>query len=70
MTMKNIIKKKIFIVKDICPFDLLRWEKDTFYNLLDQEYNKRFNTNIEILEADLYFVKDGIKVKITNYTNL
>lgn len=59
--------KKVFVIKGIDPFDLLRWEKDAFYDLLDQEYRRQFGKNIEIIEADLFFIKDGIKVKIITY---
>lgn len=59
--------KKTFIVNSICPFDLLRRSKDAFYELLDQEYYDKFDKQIEILEADLSFVKDGIKVKIITF---
>ena len=59
--------KKNFKIKNIVPFNLLRWEIDTFYSYLDQEYFSQFNICIEILEADLNFIKDGIEVKIITY---
>lgn len=50
-------------------FDLLRLSKDEFYNLLDQEYKKQFGKNIEILEADIGLIKNGVIVKITTFSN-
>ena len=55
---------RVFNVTDIAPFDLMRWGKDATYDVFSEEYNKRFNTNIEILEAQLSFIKNGIKVSI------
>jgi hypothetical protein len=56
--------EKRFIVQNIAPFDLMRWNKDEFYNFLDGECEKRFGVEVEVLEADLQFVKNGISVKI------
>ena len=53
-----------FVVNSIVPFDLLRWSKDEFYNFLDAQYVIKFGEDIEILEADLSFVDDGIQVRI------
>jgi len=60
---------KTFIVTSLSPFDLLRWDKDSFYDILDQEYFEKFRIKIEILEANLSFVKNGIKVKIITFKN-
>jgi len=59
--------KKVFKITNICPFDLLRWEKYSFYNYLDQVYLEKFGKEIEILEADLSFILDGVKCKIITY---
>jgi len=59
--------KKIFKIKNVCPFDLLRWERDEFYKRLDQEYQAQFSLDIEILEAELFFIKDGIKIQIITF---
>lgn len=48
--------KTNFTITSIAPFDLLRWNKDTFYEVLEGEYFKQFGKWIEILEADLRFV--------------
>ena len=56
--------KKVFVIKNVVPFDLLRFSKKEFYQILECEYFKQFDKWIEILEADLSFIKDGIKVKI------
>ncbi len=55
---------KVFNVTDIAPFDLMRWGRDATYDVFSEEYNKRFDENIEILEAELSFIKNGIKVLI------
>ena len=59
--------KKIFKIKNLVAFDLLRVTKDQFYDLLDQEYKKQFNKDIEIIEADINLIKDGVQVKITTF---
>lgn len=59
--------KTNFTITSIAPFDLLRWNKDTFYEVLEGEYFKQFGKWIEILEADLRFVNWGVKVKILTY---
>lgn len=56
--------KKIFKVNSLSPFDLMRWSKDMFYEVASQEYNKKFNVNIEILEANTKFIKDGLEIEI------
>ena len=61
--------KKTFKVTGLVGFDLLRLSKDEFYNLLDQEYKKQFGKNIEILEADIGLIKNGVIVKITTFLN-
>ncbi len=59
--------KKTFTVTGIVPFDLFRWGRDGFYSFLDNEYLKQFGAEIEILEAKLEFIKDGIKAQIITY---
>lgn len=59
--------KKIFTVNGIAPFDLFRLGKDGFYKYLDNFYERKFGKEIEILEAELTFIKDGIKIKIITY---
>lgn len=59
--------KKVFKITGLVGFDLLRCSKDEFYLFLDQEYYKQFNKNIEILEADILLIKDGIKVNIITF---
>lgn len=56
--------KKIFKINSLSPFDLMRWSKDVFYDVISEEYNKKFNINIEILEANTKFIKDGLKIEI------
>jgi hypothetical protein len=55
---------RTFNITSICPFDLLRWSKDEFYDVLDQEYNQQFHSNSTILEATLTFIEGGIAVSI------
>ena len=59
--------KKIFKIKNLVAFDLLKVSKDEFYNLLDQEYKKQFNKNIEILEAEIELIKNGVQVRIITF---
>ena len=59
--------KKIFKVTGLNGFDLLRFSKDEFYLYLDQEYYKQFNQNIEILEANILLIRDGIKIEIITF---
>lgn len=59
--------KKVFNIKNIVPFDLLRWDRDAFYSLLDNRYKEIYGVDIEILEADLSFISGGVKVKILTY---
>ena len=62
--------KKIFKVTGLNGFDLLRFSKDEFYLYLDQEYYKQFNQNIEILEANILLIRDGIKIEIITFNKL
>lgn len=59
--------KKNFKVTGLVGFDLLRFNKDEFYNLLDQEYKKQFNKDIEILEANILLIKNGVNVEILTF---
>lgn len=59
--------KKVFKVTGLDGFDLLRFSKDEFYLYLDQQYYKQFNKNIEILEANILLIKDGIKIEIITF---
>lgn len=59
--------KKVFKVTGLNGFDLLRFSKDEFYLYLDQEYYKQFNQNIEILEANILLIKNGIKIEIITF---
>ena len=59
--------KKVFKVTGLNGFDLLRFSKDEFYLYLDNEYYKQFNQNIEILEANILLIKDGIKIEIITF---
>jgi len=61
--MSSVIPKD-FKVTNICPFDLMRWSRDATYDKLSEEYNRLFNKEIEILAADISFVKNGLKVVI------
>ena len=62
---KKMVKK--FNIKNISPFDLMRWGKDEFYNVASQEYYNQFGKWIEILEAHTSFIKDGVRVEIIAY---
>ncbi|RBQ27615.1 hypothetical protein [Arcobacter sp. CECT 9188] len=59
--------KKIFEIKDICPFLLLRLSKEEFYNFLNEEAQKIFGYKIVIQEAKLNFIENGLKVEIIDY---
>mgnify|MGYP003425174232 FL=1 len=59
--------KKVFKVTGLNGFDLLRFSKDEFYLYLDNEYYKQFNQNIEILEANILLIKNGIKIEIITF---
>ena len=59
--------KKVFKLTGLNGFDLLRFSKDEFYLYLDNEYYKQFNQNIEILEANILLIKDGIKIEIITF---
>lgn len=59
--------KKLFKITGLNGFDLLRFSKDEFYLYLDQEYYKQFNQNIEILEANILLIKDGVKIEIITF---
>ena len=59
--------KKVFKVTGLNGFDLLRISRDEFYLYLDQEYYKQFNQNIEILEANILLIRDGIKIEIITF---
>ena len=61
--------RKVFKVTGLVGFDLLRYSKDEFYNLLDNEYKKQFGKHIEILEANIYLIKDGVKAQIITFKN-
>ena len=61
---KGNVLKKVFDITSICPFDLIRWGRDASYDVFSEEYNKLFDKNIEILSADLSFIKNGLRVKI------
>lgn len=61
--------KKVFKVVGLDAFDLLKMEKDSFYSFLDQEYKKQFHKDIEIVEADIQLIKDGVKVTIIEFNN-
>jgi len=59
--------KKKFKVKNLSPFDLLRWDKDTFYNYLNEEYHRQTNLWIEILEANTTFCGSGLCIEIITF---
>jgi len=59
--------KKIFNVTSVSPFDLMRWGKDATYDKFSEEYNIRFNKDIEILEANTELIKNGVRVSILAY---
>ena len=59
--------KKVFKVTGLNGFDLLRISRDEFYLYLDQEYYRQFNQNIEILEANILLIRDGIKIEIITF---
>jgi hypothetical protein len=61
---KEIFMRKVFSITSISPFDLMRWGRDATYNKLSEEYNTLFNKNIEILEAELNFIKNELRVLI------
>lgn len=60
--------QKVFQVKNICPFFLLKLYKDEFYNFLDEEYKRIFGIEINIIDMKLDFIKDGLKIKIYKYS--
>jgi len=60
--------QKIFEITNIAPFDLMRWGSDASYDYFSQEYNKQFNLDIEILEANTKFIKNGLEIIILTYT--
>ena len=62
--------KKVFIIQNIEMFDILRWGADKFYEFLDENYSKRFNKNIEILDANIQFIKNGLKIRIKDFREL
>ena len=55
---------KTFTVTNISPFDLMRVGKVAFYEILDHEYRKLFKKDIKILDADISFIKNGLKIKV------
>jgi Zn/Cd-binding protein ZinT len=66
------MKNRKFKMFNLCPFDLMRFTRDQFYENASCEYNKqqreRYNAdhkNIEILEANVEFIKNGLQVTIT-----
>ena len=60
--------QKVFQIKEICPFFLLKLSKDEFYNFLDEEYKRIFGIEINIIDIKLDFIKDGLKIKIYKYS--
>jgi len=54
----------IDIVDEIEPFDLMRWSRDEFYNFLDGFYHKKFGVEVEVLEAEVSFIKNGLHVRV------
>ena len=45
-------------------FKLVVDGKVAFYEILDHEYRKLFKKDIKILDADIFFVKNGLKIKV------
>jgi len=64
MKLTELPETKLDIVDEYSPFDLMRWGKDAFYESVDQYYNARYGTNIEILEAETTFIENGLHIKI------
>jgi len=64
MKLAELPELEFDVVDEYSPFDLMRWDKDTFYESLDQHYNNKHSTNIEILEAETAFIDNGLHIKI------
>lgn len=62
--------KKVFTIQNVEMFDILRWGADRFYEYLDENYSKRFNKNIEILDANIQFINNGLKIRIKDFKEL
>lgn len=62
--------KKVFTIQNVEMFDILRWGADKFYEYLDENYSKRFNKNIEILDANIQFINNGLKIRIKDFKEL
>ena len=62
--------KKEFIIKGWTPFDLLSISKDEFYNVVNQEYYKQFNKNIDITYMELSFLSKDVHVKMLNFARV
>lgn len=62
--------KKVFTIQNVEMFDILRWGADRFYEYLDENYSKRFNKNIEILDANIQFINNGLKIRIKDFREL
>jgi hypothetical protein len=59
---------RYFYDREIAPFDLLRWDRDAYYERLNELYFKKFNRRVNILEARLTFIKDGLKIELLTAT--
>lgn len=67
MIVNNKLKQRKFKVFNLCPFDLMRWGKDQVYESLDYSYLEQFQVAIEILEAKINFIKDGLQIEILSF---
>jgi len=63
--MKNI--RKSFITEYFDAMDLICLEKDAFYDGLNEAYFQKFNIYIEILEVEIFFRNNALKVVIKDY---
>ena len=57
--MKN--KPMLFMLGEYKPFDLLKYDIDMFYGMVQHQYNEQNESNINICDMELEFltVKDG-----------
>ena len=59
--------KKILTIEGFCPFDLLRLDRDAFYDVVNDKFNKENNIDAEVTDMELCnkATKDGIVIEAT-----